>query len=180
MKTIIEIFHQIVEHTTPVHHLLKRGGFLVQESEVDTNVYFIEAGAVRVYVLDGDYEHTIRFGYQNNVIVALDSFITGAPTQFFIEAVRQTKVVQLAKEDVMTFFEQDTAHLRLWTKLQNDLILQQLERERDLLTQSPQERYERVLMRSPQLFQEIPLKYIASYLRMTPETLSRIRATENS
>jgi hypothetical protein len=54
-------------------------------------------------------------------------------------------------------------------------VLQQMERERDILTSSPLERYKRVLERSPQLFQEIPNKYIASYLRMTPETLSRIK-----
>jgi len=55
------------------------------------------------------------------------------------------------------------------------LTLQQLEREKDILTSSPLERYKRVLKRSPQLFQEIPNKYIADYLRMTPETLSRIK-----
>jgi CRP/FNR family transcriptional regulator, anaerobic regulatory protein len=55
------------------------------------------------------------------------------------------------------------------------LIVQQIEREVDLLTASPTERLARVLKRSPNLFQEVPLKYIASYLRMTPETLSRIR-----
>jgi CRP-like cAMP-binding protein len=49
-----------------------------------------------------------------------------------------------------------------------------MERENDLIIYSPQKRVERVFKRSPQLFQEIPQKYIASYLRMTPETLSRI------
>ena len=56
-----------------------------------------------------------------------------------------------------------------------ELIYQQMERERDILTSSPLERYKRVLSRSPQLFQEIPNKHIASYLRMTPETLSRLK-----
>jgi CRP/FNR family transcriptional regulator, anaerobic regulatory protein len=55
------------------------------------------------------------------------------------------------------------------------LLTQQIEREVDLLTASPTERLSRVLKRSPNLFQEVPLKYIANYLRMTPETLSRIR-----
>ncbi len=55
------------------------------------------------------------------------------------------------------------------------LTLQQLEREIDILTKSPKERYERVLRRSPQLFQEIPNKHIANYLRMSPETLSRLK-----
>jgi len=62
-----------------------------------------------------------------------------------------------------------------WQRILEQLIYQQFEREIDLLTASPVERYKRVLARSPQLFQEIPGKYIASYLRMTPETLSRIK-----
>jgi CRP/FNR family transcriptional regulator, anaerobic regulatory protein len=60
------------------------------------------------------------------------------------------------------------------------LVVQQMQRELDLLTASPIERYRRVIARSPQLFQEVPLKYIADYLRMTPETLSRLRADLNS
>ena len=56
-----------------------------------------------------------------------------------------------------------------------NLVVQQIEREKDLLTQSPRERYERVLKRSPQLFQEVANKYIATYLRMSPETLSRLK-----
>ena len=63
----------------------------------------------------------------------------------------------------------------MWTKILEDLILQQMEREVDILTTSPKERYLRVLKRSPQLFQEIPNKYIANYLRMSAETFSRLK-----
>ena len=62
----------------------------------------------------------------------------------------------------------------VWLQLLQEFVHQQIERENDLITFSPQKRFERVFKRSPQLFQEIPQKYIASYLRMTPETLSRI------
>ena len=55
------------------------------------------------------------------------------------------------------------------------LVYQQMEREIDLLTYSPQKRYERVLQRNPQLCQEIPSKYITSYLRMSPDLLSRLK-----
>ncbi|WP_317127531.1 MULTISPECIES: hypothetical protein [Chryseobacterium] len=63
----------------------------------------------------------------------------------------------------------------MWTIILEDLVLQQVEREKDLLISAPKERYERVLKRSPQLFQQIPDKYIANYLRMSPETLSRLK-----
>jgi CRP/FNR family transcriptional regulator, anaerobic regulatory protein len=65
--------------------------------------------------------------------------------------------------------------LKLWIKILEDLVIQQIEREKDLLTASPKERFERVLKRSPILFQEISNRHIANYLRMTPETLSRLK-----
>jgi len=60
-------------------------------------------------------------------------------------------------------------------KILENLVIQHLEREIDILTSSPIERYNRVLSRSPQLFQQIPLKHIANYLRMSAETLSRLK-----
>jgi len=63
----------------------------------------------------------------------------------------------------------------LWTTILENLVIQQMEREIDILTNSPKERYQRVLKRSPQLFQEIPNRHIANYLRMSAETLSRLK-----
>ena len=85
----------------------------------------------------------------------------------------------LPKINFNKYLENDPASLLLllllWKQILELLVYQQMEREIDLLTYSPQKRYERVLQRSPQLFQEIPSKYIASYLRMSPETLSRLK-----
>jgi CRP-like cAMP-binding protein len=88
---------------------------------------------------------------------------------------KKTVVKIVSKPDYLSFLRSDLENLQLWDTLLQGLILQQLEREIDILTSSPVERYKRVLKRSPQLFQEIPHKHIASYLRMTPETLSRIK-----
>ena len=66
-------------------------------------------------------------------------------------------------------------NIKMWQLILESFVLQQMERERDILTSSPMERYNRVLKRSPLLFQEIPNKYIASYLGVTPESFSRIR-----
>ncbi len=75
----------------------------------------------------------------------------------------------------MQFIRSDPERFDLWLTILEQLVYQQIERERDLLTASPADRYHRVLERSPQLFQEVPNKYIAAYLRMTPETLSRLK-----
>jgi CRP-like cAMP-binding protein len=152
--------------------VLERGEFLVTPGVVDTHLYYIESGSVRIFILDEE-EQNIRFGYRDNLITALDSLLSGKPTQFYIQALKKTTVKVIAKSQVDMFFE--TEGRKTWNAALEDLILQQMEREVDLLTQSPRERYERVLKRSPRLFQEIPHKHIANYLRMTPETLSRLK-----
>ncbi len=92
-----------------------------------------------------------------------------------MQAIKKTRLKIVSKKDFLAYINQDEAHLKIWNAILQDLIIQQIEREKDLLIQSPKERYERVLKRSPQLFQQLPHKYIANYLRMTPETLSRLK-----
>ncbi len=105
----------------------------------------------------------------------MDSFITEKPSEFYIQAIKKTILNVISKPNYLNFIDQNADNKSLWNKILEQLILQQLEREKDILTTSPKERFERVFERSPQLFQEIPNKHIASYLRMSPETLSRLK-----
>jgi len=154
---------------------VERNQFLKKGGSADTHIYFIESGSLRIFITDGEEERIVRFGYQNNIVVALDSFFTQKPSDFYIQAIKKTTVKIISKEKFMTFINSNPENLKIWLEILEDLVLQQIEREKDLLVQSPRERYERVLKRSPQLFQEIPNKHIANYLRMTPETLSRLK-----
>jgi CRP-like cAMP-binding protein len=124
--------------------------------------------------LDEYEERTIRFGYKENIIVSLDSFLTGKPSDLYIQAIKKTVIKVITKQQIDEFLETEL-NRKLWTKILETLVLQQMEREIDILTNSPKERYERVLKRSPQLFQEIPNRHIANYLRMSAETLSRLK-----
>lgn len=153
---------------------LQRNEYLKVKGSVDTNVYYVESGSLRVFVLDDCEEQIIRFGYRDNIIVALDSFLTGRPSEFYIQAIKKTAVKVISKKQLDEFLKSEAAK-GMWIGILENLIVQQLEREVDILTGSPRERYLRVLQRSPQLFQEIPLRHIANYLRMSPETLSRLK-----
>jgi CRP-like cAMP-binding protein len=166
MKEIVELSNQTIT--------IGRNEFLKVKGSIDTNIYYVESGSLRVFILDEYEEQTIRFGYKENLIVSLDSFLTGKPSDFFIQAIKKTTVKVVTKQQIDTFFK-TAVNSNLWTDILESLILQQMEREIDLLTNSPKERYQRVLKRSPQLFQEIPNRYIANYLRMSAETLSRLK-----
>ena len=152
-----------------------RGEYLIQEGQVEQHVYMIESGAVRVFHVSEFEEQTIRFGYEGSIITSLSSFLTGKPSELFIEALRKTTVKLVSRTKLYEVVHSSPEYLRQYNQMLENLVVQQMEREIDLLTDSPAKRLQRVLQRSPNLFQQIPLKYIASYLRMTPETLSRVQ-----
>lgn len=154
---------------------IERNEFLKVKGSIDTNIYFVESGSLRIFVLDDFEEQIIRFGYKDDLIVSLDSFLTEKPSDFYIQAIKKTIVKVIPKNKFVEFINLNETNKQLWTTILEDLVLQQVEREKDILTSSPKLRYERVLKRSPKLFQEIPNKHIANYLRMSPETLSRLK-----
>lgn len=158
-----------------VQKTISKGDFLIREGEVERNLYLVESGAIRVFYLLEFDDQTVRFGYQGSLINSLSSFLKGAPSEFYIEAIRKTKLKVISKENLLSLVYENEESLKQYIKLLETLVTQQIDREIDLLITSPSERLKRVLDRSPNLFQHVPLKYIASYLRMKPETLSRIR-----
>ncbi|MDD2984008.1 MAG: Crp/Fnr family transcriptional regulator [Crocinitomicaceae bacterium] len=155
--------------------VVNRNDFLKMSGSTDTNLYYILSGSLKIYIIHKDEEHIIRFGYQDNFIAALDSFITENPSDFNIQAIKKTELKVISKVRFLNFIEQDLENRILWDQILGQLIVDQLEREKDILINSPMNRFQRVFKRSPRLFQEIPNKHIASYLRMTPETLSRLK-----
>lgn len=159
----------------PDSFILKRNELLYTAGSVDTNVYFLEEGALRMIHETGNDLNTIRFAYQGSLFVAMDSFLSCKPSLYSAEAIKACALKKIAYADFMAFINSNVRYLQLWNKILSYIIIGQLEREIDLLTTSPRERYERVLQRSPQLFQQVPHKHIASYLRMAPETLSRLQ-----
>eukprot|EP01034_Spumella_vulgaris_P010260 gene10260-13018_t len=156
----------------------KRHEFVAQEGDAKGPwMFYVESGAVRVtHNIDGE-DVTIRLGYAGSLVSALPSFLEDLPVNYSIQALKASKLWAMHRKDLMAALETDPALARFWNTATVQLIREQLEREIDILTPSPAERYKRVLARSPRLFQEIPNKYIASYLRMTPETLSRLQKT---
>ena len=154
---------------------LQRNEYLSVSGTIDTNIYFVKSGSLRIFVCnDKDEDQIIRFGYTNNLVVSLDYYLTGKPSVFSIQALKKTDLRVITKKQLQDYLNRDH-HSMIWNNILENLVLQQMERELDLLTSSPEERYQRVLTRSPQLFQEIPHRYIANYLRMSAETLSRLQ-----
>jgi CRP-like cAMP-binding protein len=154
--------------------LVERGKFLIREGEVERYIYFVEKGAVRAFLISEEEEFTIRFGYTGSFITSLPSYFDGSPSPLYIQVIRKAKLLRTTRNTFENYINQDMETMHLYQETLKGLISSFLAREVDLLTQSPTLRIQRLLSRSPQVFQEVPHKYIASYLRMSPETLSRL------
>ncbi len=155
--------------------ILKRGEILIHEGSFDQDIYIVKEGCIHIHIMINDQSQSIRFAYDGSLFTAIDSFFGHQANQYIYQAIRKTEIEVISKSDFDHFISKDQAHLILWNQVLQLLVLSMVERENDLLHNNPKDRLARVLKRSPQLFQHVPHKYIASYLRMSPETLSRLQ-----
>ncbi len=154
---------------------MERGDFLIREGDIAKSIYIVKNGSMRIFRRTKNDEITFRLGYQGSWMTSFSSFLTGNPSEFYIQMIKKSSLLEVSKDNFYEFINSDSEHTTLWLKMLEEFAVQQMDREIDLLTRSPYERYQRLLERSPSVFQEIPNKYIASYLRMSPETLSRLK-----
>src|SRR6056297_2218497 len=142
---------------------LSRGDFLIKQGQVEHHTYLIESGAVAVKLFKANESHTIRFGYKGSFLNSIPSFFDDSPSLFDIVALKKTKVKAYSKRMLFEVIHSDPKFKDAYISVLEALATQFVEREIDLLASSPAERYQRVLERSPRLFEEIPLRHIADY-----------------
>lgn len=157
--------------------VLKSKEILLNFNQHDSNLYFVINGCVRLFVVDNMGEEiNLGFGYENSLITCFQTFISGKPSLLSIEAVLDTQLLCISKKD-LTFLMHDNIQISKWYQSMLEMTLSgHIQRQVELLTLKPHERYDVFIKRSGHLINTIPLKLIASYLMMKPETLSRIRA----
>jgi CRP-like cAMP-binding protein len=154
---------------------LSRNDFLIRKDQTETRLFYVLDGSLRIYYPHHEEEICVGFAHDHNLICSYPSFIDRKPSAYYIQALRKTSLMAILRTDFYSLLETYRSVEQAWRMLEEEALLGKIEREVEMLTFTPHERYKRLLERSPSIFQRIPRKYIASYLRMTPETLSRIR-----
>jgi len=158
-----------------VRHLLPRQ-YLLQQGDICRHESFLCKGFLRSFYVDdqGD-EHTLHFALEDWWISDLKSFIRQEPATRNIVAMEPVTVLQIEKQTREALLKEIPALERFWRILNENACASQDERILSNITITGAERYARLLKKYPSIDQRMPLKYIASYLGITPVFLSQIR-----
>ena len=153
-----------------------KGEMILKEGEVCENIYYIEHGLVRQFYFKNGKQITEHLGEDRTVFMCIESLFREEATKLQVEAIEPTTVYALPKLRLEQVALHNVNIQILYRKiLEESLIISQV--HADLVRfETAQDRYKKMCKLSPQVILRASLVYIASYLQMTPETLSRVRA----
>jgi len=158
------------------HRNVAKGTYLQLPGDLGTRLYLVSTGALRSFHLVKDKDVTAYFALEDGVIGAIDSIIYGRPSRYGIEALEDTECAVIDYAELETFLAAHPEHERLARQISQHLYVDLVERFEGMLFLSARERYDHLLSCYPGITQRVSLGHIASYLGMTQETLSRVRA----
>lgn len=153
-----------------------RGEFLLREGQYCRHIFWVVSGIARSFVLHDGCEVTTNFAFPNDFILSLQSAALGVPSRESIQIVRAGEVAAVDTANFKKLTGQHPELAELDTMLSDYYAMQLENRLLDLQTLTAKARYQKLLLQQPHLLAEISLTHLASYLGISLETLSRIRA----
>ncbi|SHE74283.1 Crp/Fnr family transcriptional regulator [Pedobacter caeni] len=155
---------------------VKKKGFLLGAGEVSKHMRFIASGCLRSYYMDeNSQEHTLQFGIENWWVNDLYSYLTGSPSNQFLQAIEESTILQIHKDDLEILIGEVPGIERFFRlKIQSAYVTLQ-ERMLDNMSLTAYDRYVDFRNKYRDIEQRVPQYMIASYLGITPEFLSNIR-----
>lgn len=153
---------------------VKKNELLLVAGEVCKDLIFVQSGCLRLYYLQEDVEVSVWFALRHSSAIEIYSFISETPTNNYLQAIEESEILYLPKSALNKLYETHPKMQEMMRKFWEDVILHLLERFTALQRDSAEQRY-LDLLNKPELLQTIPQKYLASFIGVTPTSLSRIK-----
>lgn len=155
----------------------KSKSLLLKANEISRNTYFIQSGVVRSFnINDHIIEHVLHFACEGWWIGDMYSYITEKPGNLFIEVIEDAEIVIISKEKHQILYREIPKLERYFRILAENSLVAHQERLMDNLSLTAEERFEKFCSKYPTLIQRVPQKQIASYIGVTPEFFSKMKA----
>ena len=148
---------------------------LLRPGEVEQYMNFVVTGLVRMYFYKGKTEVITNIAREGELVSSSSSFLSGAPSNYFIETLEPTTMLSLTREHLEQIYQKNIRIERLGRLMTTQFVMQKEEWEHECMRLDTRERFTRFVERNPELVQRVPQKYLASYLNMKPETFSRLK-----
>ena len=152
-----------------------KGEKILSEGETCQNIYWIVKGLVRQYYYKNNKDLTEYMAVETTIVMSIESLFKEKPSTQIIQALEPTLIYALPKAELEAVAMKSVNIQILFRKILEESLIISQQRADMLRFESAQDRYQKLVKSSPQLVLRAPLVYIASYLQMTPETLSRVR-----
>lgn len=157
-------------------HSVKKNRDLQPIGHTCRTIYFINRGLARIYYFKDDTDITESFAFENQIVVRIESLFTGKPSRKGIQMLEDSEVVAIDAARLFRLYDSFPDIERLFRKIFEAGYVETVNRIESLQFHSAEERYRDLLQSSPDILKRVSLKFIASYLGITPASLSRIRA----
>ena len=155
--------------------VLKPGEYFLEEGKICRSVAFIEKGLLRYFITGDGVEKTIFFSREEEWACNYRSFLPRIPSDTAIQALEETTVWVISHDDLHRLYREVAEGERFGRLAIEQVFLTSIEQVKSLYADGPAERYQQFLSSYPDLAQRIPQYYIASYVGVKPQSLSRIR-----
>ncbi len=148
---------------------------LLQRGKIANRVLLIRKGCLRLFFTDNGNDHTFQFFFEGDIVASFDSLYYRLPSKFSLESIDTSEITAVERSVFFDLLEKIPEARELYEEklIERFHFYQQLFLDQINLT--PQQRYEKLLREYPQMILRVPQHYIASYLGITPVSLSRIR-----
>ncbi len=154
---------------------LKKKEFLLQNGTVCNNIGFIAAGSIRHFHIKDGIEKTCDISFENAWVTDFQSFTSGTLAIMNLQAMENALVFIIKKEQLYKLYNECSKYETIGRLMAEQVAQRATAIAMSLSADKPEERFRNLIKKQPDLFQRVPQKYIANFLGVSPESLSRIR-----